>query len=52
MKQRNKLRRINVISIAMLLLCGLNTNKATAQEWDHEYVPFVEEGKSMELSPC
>ena len=45
MKQRNKLRRINVISIAMLLLCGLNSNKATAQEWDHEYVPFVEEGK-------
>lgn len=45
MKRNSKLRRMDVFSIAVLLICCLNTNKASAQEWDHEYVPFVEEGK-------
>lgn len=45
MKRNSKLRRMDVFSIAVLLICCLNTNKSSAQEWDHEYVPFVEEGK-------
>ena len=45
MKQRIKLRRKGLFFIVVLLLCGLNTSKASSQDWDHEYVPFVEEGK-------
>jgi len=45
MKQRIKLQRKGLFFIVVLLLCGLNTSKASAQEWDHEYVPFVGEGK-------
>lgn len=45
MKQRIKLRRKGLFFIVVLILCGLNTDKVYAQEWDYEYVPFVEEGK-------
>ena len=31
--------------MAVLAIIILESMNATAQEWDHEYVPFVEDGK-------
>lgn len=37
--------RLFAFAIAMPVMCSLGITKSMAQEWDHEYVPFVEEGK-------
>jgi len=38
--------RLFAFAIAMLAVFSFGITKAMAQEWDHEYVPFVEEGKA------
>lgn len=38
------------IFMAVLAIIILESMNATAQEWDHEYVPFVEEGKVWNCS--
>ena len=37
--------RIVLRNITMLVIILIGSMKAVAQEWDHEYFPFVEEGK-------
>ena len=37
--------RIVLRNITMLAIIMIGSMKAVAQEWDHEYFPFVEEGK-------
>ena len=39
-----------LFAFIVLLMCFLGTNEAWSQEWDHEYVPFVEEGKVWNCS--
>ena len=38
--------RLKTFVIVMLSLCHYGSMKALAQEWDHVYVPFVEDGKT------
>jgi hypothetical protein len=38
--------RLFAFAIAMLAVFSFGITKVMAQEWDHEYVPFVEEGKT------
>ena len=39
------MKKWSLCSIVVLAMSFLGTKEAAAQEWDHDYVPFVEEGK-------